>query len=68
MMSKEQFERAKRDHIAAWTAELDAVRDNIATVTATTTDGINDFIHKNDELRKLRRRERQLVNVIASFA
>lgn len=68
MMSKEQFEQAKRAHIAAWTAELDAVRDHIATITATTTDGINDFIRKGDELNKLRRRERQLVNVIASFA
>ena len=68
MMSKEQFEQAKRDHIAAWTTELDTVRDHIATIMATTTSGINDFIGKNDELRKLRRRERQLVNVIASFA
>lgn len=68
MMSKEQFEQAKRDHIAAWSAELDAIRDRIAATTATTTDGINDFISRDVELRKLRRREQQLVNVIASFA
>jgi len=68
MMSKEQFEQAKRDHIAMWSAELDQVRERIATTTATTTDGINDFISRDVELRKLRRREQQLVNVIASFA
>lgn len=68
MMSKEQFEQAKRDHIATWSAELDAIRDRIAATTATTTDGINDFISRDVELRKLRRREQQLVNVIASFA
>lgn len=68
MMTKQQFEQAKRDHIAMWSAELDAIRDEIAIVTATTTDGINDFISRDAKLRKLRRREQQLINVIASFA
>lgn len=68
MMTKQQFEQAKRDHIAMWSAELDAIRDQIANTTATTTDGINDYISRDTELRRLRKRERQLVNVIASFA
>ena len=68
MMTKQQFEQAKRDHIAMWSAELDAIRDQIAATTATTTDGINDYISRDVELRRLRKRERQLVNVIASFA
>lgn len=68
MMSKQQFEQAKRDHIAMWSAELDAIRDQIAMTTATATDGINDYISRDVELRRLRKRERQLVNVIASFA
>jgi hypothetical protein len=68
MMSKQQFEQAKRDHIAMWSAELDQVRERIANTTATATDGINNYISRDVEIRRLRKRERQLVNVIASFA
>jgi hypothetical protein len=36
--------------------------------TATATDDINDYISRDVELRRRRKRERQLTNVIASFA
>lgn len=68
MMTKQQFEQARRYHIAMWAAELDAIRDQIAATTAATTDGINDFISRDAKVRRLRERERQLVNVIDSFA